>query len=1284
MAYDDVETMEPPGWAALLGYLNYSEGRPDCRFQRQLADAFRWLAAQGASDPCRALLEVLGQRLAELKASGAAAFRNTEQVEAVLPLGLRDLPRAYRRHHADVLAHWSDAELFQPFLVARFFEAILAQGGPWHESERIIRGSLLRLNDYVGHRPIAILETRPQGEPYPRERVRPIPLYLRGAGVAPGRYHDLVSVALDILARTDPSLRLEASFDLELLDELALDPRAYDHGHPVNRRPNYVFGEWDPHQIDEQGRYRRFVVRPVVLDALMQRVGESPRPEEALLEAATVLAGTMLMAAGISGSGPAAHDSSASLATLLPRIARCRDAFYAQQLQQVGGEHGSRLRAEAAALRQPFGGARQHLNEQLARQRAIQLQQRHLALVFAALGYPQASQEEAERVAVPSIRMMSAMLGRLAAAHLLAEQGDLEAAARLVPEVEELLQRGIECGALADPWNILGFQGLFPLSAAREDSVRDPRIDELIVVIEQIFHLYSRLLSEAAATGRASLADNLLPAAERLARWWDRFATTTVSDVRHIDGAEAVASARHVARALARWHERGEASGDLAFWRQHLEGFRSPKAFALVIEALLRKKDFRASMALLMNWLSQHEHVPLEDNDFSFHTLALRWMLLVTIEPRIDFDLIQRFFDHLEANADDLWNAPALTAEVTAAPAEDEKEEELYGAAYENVTYRDSADDEHEGSVAEEPRLGADFPLEDRAEPLLARLRFLSTLARLWPIAARTREYGQPPRLADWLAEARAKERQLLAFLEALHACPVPSPVGGYESMIEFDRRRVLKERLVYAAIGTCLDAFMAVGALHAAQGSEPGPAEPDRPAWEPSIIRLEHALYRGDLEAARALLPELVARFRDEPLVFPPLDAGGTPRTILRARIAQTVLRALCASLPRVGLLRETYQLVRLARVMEEARPVPGQGLTEFNQVFQTGFQAVIEAVVGSSAHWTAEHAADRPLANVLEAITSPFLRLWVDHSRTVTLSALDSLRQEQDWVLLRDFIRRYGRDLFHARFMTLANLRGILHRGVGDYLRYLSANPDPLQPIRLVEDLDAGAYPHEQAIRLLRVALAAVVENYEEYKDYNTTTSYSDYGDNLYRLLEFLRLKVGYERHVWQLRPLMVVHEVLARAGKTEAALLWEAEFARLTEPLAEQQLQALARLEQEHGMRLRTVADRLHERFVQALRLDRLCAAIKPVMAEAKTPGGGPMFARFREELRQLSATPAGVGLDVPSWLRRLEAEVQRARLEQTAIVTLAEERFRLPSVPVSWDDLHRQLATWEHEL
>src|SRR5262249_49187678 len=154
-------------------------------------------------------------------------------IELVIDYSLQ----AYRAHHTALLAHQTDSDLWQPFLLARVFEAVLAQRGPWTETERIVRGALKQLNDYVGYRPIAVLENRERGEPYENERVRPIPLYLRGAGVAHGRFALLVGKALEILQATDAGILADACFEPSLLDELALDPRGYDFEHPADKRP---------------------------------------------------------------------------------------------------------------------------------------------------------------------------------------------------------------------------------------------------------------------------------------------------------------------------------------------------------------------------------------------------------------------------------------------------------------------------------------------------------------------------------------------------------------------------------------------------------------------------------------------------------------------------------------------------------------------------------------------------------------------------------------------------------------------------------------------------------------------------------------------------------------------------------------------------------------------------------------------------------------------------------------------------------------------------------------
>src|SRR5690606_10737545 len=182
--------------------------------------------------------------------------------------------------------------------------------GPWDDPGRIIPAAIDRLNDFIGHRPVAVLHNQ-RMEPYKHEWVRPIPLYIEGAGVAVGKYHDVVAKALEILRETDRDILDLAFFELERMEELALDPRAYDFDHPANQRINYQFGQWDPNRIDNRGLYRRFVVTQVTIDALLERTTStrSIPADELLFEAAAVLAGTILMASGVSGRGPDTHDS---------------------------------------------------------------------------------------------------------------------------------------------------------------------------------------------------------------------------------------------------------------------------------------------------------------------------------------------------------------------------------------------------------------------------------------------------------------------------------------------------------------------------------------------------------------------------------------------------------------------------------------------------------------------------------------------------------------------------------------------------------------------------------------------------------------------------------------------------------------------------------------------------------------------------------------------------------------------------------------------------------------
>ena len=239
------------------------------------------------------------------------------------------------------------------------------------------------------------------------------------------------------------------------------------------------------------------------------------------------------------------------------------------------------------------------------------------------------------------------------------------------------------------------------------------------------------------------------------------------------------------------------------------------------------------------------------------------------------------------------------------------------------------------------------------------------------------------------------------------------------------------KERLLSSVIGTCLDQALAVGALRGAREGEESSTELEAsaaPEWQPHIFAL-NAPFENGAGPGASWLPEFIRLFKHEPLLYTPLTHGGHPRQILRASIAQTILRGLTANLPRQGLLRETYQLILLAHAMEQLQTLTGPRVTEFDRLYQLAVQAVTDAVVEAGQR---ENVTSQVLVQTLEAVAQPFVKVWMDHSKTLRVSMLETITSEKEWAKIGAFIKKYGHDLFHARFMTLANLRGIVHRGV------------------------------------------------------------------------------------------------------------------------------------------------------------------------------------------------------------------------------------------------------------
>ena len=1362
----------------ILGYINLSGGAHDPAFARKLNRLCGHLGGTGCwNDVSRSLRESL-----ESLSDTAPALADDRQAVAVLELVFDGLVPLYRLHHQDLLHHLDDFDWEHPFLLVKMFEAVLEQGPEWNESETILESALSTLNDFLGYRPVAVLEQ--SCEPYPHERYRPAPLYLVDVGAATGPYHDLVARTIEVLDETPAELMTIAHFDPSHLDELAVDLRAHDHLHPVNKRTTYMFGEWDPHHIDTKGFFRRFILRQIILDALIDwtrvSVADGADPAEVLEDTAIVLAGTVLMASAISGAGPDTHDSNVSLTTLLPVVARLRDAFYEFHIVRAEGERAELLAESASRTQQPFGHVRQQLNLYLARYGARQIQHRQLAMLYARMGFPEAAQQQAESIPAASIRFECEIQCELTTSEMSAERGDLLEALEHLSEARDLLDRGIDCGALPDPWNYLGFQAHFPLFHAREDVIPDSRLEDLLTLMDRLFTAYGTALSEAAARGRNDLVNRLNNDFQALALVWDGYGASIVVDLDAESGVRRWWSASQAARVLATWQSAGAARGDLAFWAKQVEDFsrfQAGPAYAQIIDALLDRRDLPATMGLLMQWLNQAIPGDLAGGPTSIGGLLSRWLELATdsdhVRPsREHTRLVERFFAVLEANAEPYWTVPRLDDELLdlATPAQpslleelldsiglpddefgggaefgfpfestdeadfengfgngledgmidedglpDDDSDTLFSAAYDDVTFRDSADDGFEAELLDEGYLPGSTEFEGLYRELVPRLRFLESIARLWQqvVAGAPLLPGlDPDRALGWTGLARTMQKDLLGLLDAIWQHQIPTPSGHSDSDIEFDVQLQTKYELLQVVMGVHVQARRAELMLRGLLPSDT--AEGDR--REHRLWRLlAGALIHGDTATVRRALPVLLRRLARQPLLYVPLDAGGDPHQMLAARTRHADLQFLVEHLPRLGLLRETWQVLRTAYRMERTSRPDGAAVTEFDRLFRQALRHTLEAICHAAHAWPPQPATtprrdlpgtpprtrrprqhnsrrprrpdqrtsrsgldrDQGLLDFIGQLVDRFQVPWLRHSSRTRLAAAESIEPEEVWQDVREFIADYGSELFAAPKLTLGHVRTILHQGTDWLLEHLESelDEDPLAESRLIDDLQSGTLDREHAARILQLIYQTIIDRYFRFIEYNTTTTQSDYGEKIHCLLDFLRLEAAYDRDAWNFAPSEIAHEVLAQGPRPWLATAWEEICGHDVREDADAHLERLAKLESLWGMRLPALADRLAERFLRPLAVNRMRSLVEAARDDARVQRvASPAFSRLQVEVDRYLDETHGSGIDVPPWLQRLEQEVDRRP-------TASRPRSAVGLTPRA---IAHQLSTWQRSI
>ena len=1319
-----VEGYDPA--AVVLGYLNFSEGAYEPAAWRGLSDLYAACeppdaggrVTERADTPPR-VAALLAARLDEL-ATTAAPFRDAERARTVLRLVFDDLLPAYRRFHADLLEHQPPGGLERPFFVMAAFRGVLAQGSLDGDRQRVVAATIDGLNDYVGWRPVSVLENGQLSAPYRHERVRPLPLFDAGAGTAHGRYAALVGRAIEILRAAPPALVRQADFDPAALEELAIDPRAFDFLHPAASRPNYLFGLWDPGRIDQQGAYRRMVVQQATLDGILgwpEAAAPDRDPDqdaELRFESAAVLAGVVLMASGLSGHGPGALQAGLPLAELLPRIAGYRDAFYRWLLAELPAGHRRRLEEEARRMQQPFGGVRRHINGVLAARRAAQVEHVALSGVLARLGRDAAAERMAGAVPATSARLVARITGRGVAARRALGAHDVGAALASLDASRDLLMRAVACGATIDPWNILGLSGQFPLHEPGGESLPDPRVDDLVDNLGGILEGYAAAWQQAALTGEADNARRAAAALEDLAAWWDRFATTTVSGVPHLSGSEAFASAGEVIAALERRRETAPAAPPPGFWRDEVAGFSSPRAHAQAADALLREGDLDGALGLLVHWASLLEGAAIDRSGTVWLAAAARWLSLAAAVPGpAGRQRVRRFLDLVEANTAAVFEvietAAADQGESRRGPdaADDEQEggDESVASAYESMVWRDSADDGVDGGMIDVNLPGNAAPgglaeLETAASFLQGVHGLLRQAVTSWCTGAQPGGDRQElDAVVGWRRSLRRQRRALVRAASLVAARDLQPPPGM--GPVEFDRLRwqrdAAAERLIEAAVHAAETGWVLAARL--ALDRPPAPRRRSRGSL--AVGRLFAALVRGDVATTAAQLDDVRQMLLGKAVLYVPLSRGGRPERIVRARSRARLLERIAACLPRLGLVADTAALVQLAKKLEARRPPGGASVSEFDRIFEAATTALVERIVESAAAAGDEAAAAERILDGLSLLVPRLLEAWLTHARQLRLSVLERVREDRAFAPVRDFVAQYGSGLFTQHLLAPSSLRGILRGGVRRFLEQLveqeDAEPPAVEeaaaarrPVRLVEALRHGTLSWKQAASRLRLVLESVAENHAEYRDWNSTTTQSDRGECLHIFLDHLRIKAEHDRIVWTLRPVTMAHRVLARRGAAAAAAAWRGRLRDETRDTAATLVERLSRLEAHSGVRLASIGDRVRRPFGAALEQDELEALVEPAVTELAAGGPGAAGARLEEKAASFLGVASGSGVEVPEWLERLTTLVDRA-LERSD----AGPRDRRPArpsaaglpatiadavgwLPIPWDVLHAALA------
>ncbi len=293
--------------------------------------------------------------------------------------------------------------------------------------------------------------------------------------------------------------------------------------------------------------------------------------------------------------------------------------------------------------------------------------------------------------------------------------------------------------------------------------------------------------------------------------------------------------------------------------------------------------------------------------------------------------------------------------------------------------------------------------------------------------------------------------------------------------------------------------------------------------------------------------------------------------------------------------------------------------------------------------------------------------------------LSVIEDLHDDDRAEEVRKFIADYGDDLFHTRMLTLGNARAIVHNGAEALLDELQNSVAPHQPVKLLDDIEEDIIDRDDAVELAEFVYEAVVDNFERFLEYNTTTTYSDYGNRLYCLLDFVRLEALYDRFDWNTIPWQIAHETMVRSGNQELAGVVEDFLTDETREIADSFVDELQALETEYGVRLPTLHDHIGERIVGSLAQNRMTALVSrccPELNGVTEEEARSNFAKLRREILEYMNGRIGSGIEPPDWMQRLAGELEKVQDGKAGWIT--ESLYESEYLQMTQKDLDRQIG------